>query len=190
MAVESSAVGAGAAAGTSGDQRLKAGQLSLPNCFALSAAVMAPVHRRDPERAGRGARTGRARCRSRSCSRSSVPRFRRQHGHPVRQDGCRRAGSFYTFCSHALGSGAGFYTGWLYFGRIRDAHRSACSRPTARSCTPTCATPVERQRPGGSSASILLARSACFSLRSDQDLGAARPDPARLRDVHLRSCSR
>ena len=43
MAVESSAVGAGAAAGTSGGQRLKAGQLSLPNCVALSAAVMAPV---------------------------------------------------------------------------------------------------------------------------------------------------
>ncbi|MEP6811982.1 MAG: APC family permease [Actinomycetota bacterium] len=25
------------------------------------------------------------------------------------------SGSFYTFCSHGLGSGAGFFTGWLYF---------------------------------------------------------------------------
>lgn len=114
MAVESSAAGSGVGAGTSGGQRLKGGQLSLPNCVALSAAVMAPVIAvilNAPAAAanGQGALplaflvafigTGFVAV--------AVVQFARR---------LPSSGLFYTYVSHALGGGAGFYTGWLYFG--------------------------------------------------------------------------
>ncbi len=99
--------------GAAPGQRLKAGQLSLPNCVALSAAVMAPVIAvilNAPAAAanGQGALplafllafvgTGFVAV--------TVVQFARR---------LPSAGLFYNYVSHALGGGAGFYTGWLYF---------------------------------------------------------------------------
>lgn len=94
-------------------QRLQKGILSLPNCVAISAAVMAPVIAvilNAPAAAGNaGAALPLAflvAFVAIAFVANSVIQFTRR---------LPSSGSFYTFCSHGLGSGAGFFTGWLYF---------------------------------------------------------------------------
>lgn len=99
---------------TSGDgQRLQKGVLTLPNCVALSAAVMAPVIAVILNAPAAAPNAGAALPLSFIVSfvaiafvANSVIQFTRR---------LPSSGSFYTFCSHGLGSGAGFFTGWLYF---------------------------------------------------------------------------
>lgn len=114
MAVDASAAsGVDVRAGAGGTQRLQKGQLSLPNCVALSAAVMAPVIAvilNAPAAATNGQAaiplaflvafigTGFVAV--------AVVQFARR---------LPSSGLFYNYVSHALGGGAGFYTGWLYF---------------------------------------------------------------------------
>ena len=94
--------------------RLARGILSLRNCLALSAAVMAPVLAVILNAPAAGADAG--------------PRFPLAFllafiaalfvGNTVIEFAKKlpTAGSFYTFCSRALGSLAGFFTGWMYAG--------------------------------------------------------------------------
>jgi amino acid transporter len=110
-------VDVGAAGGTvssdAGAQRLKKGQLTLPNCIALSAALMAPVLAvllNAPAAASNSqgalplsfliAFIGIA------FVANTVVQFSRR---------LPSSGLFYNYVSHGLGGGAGFYTGWLYF---------------------------------------------------------------------------
>ena len=103
-----------APASTSGDgQRLQKGVLTLPNCVALSAAVMAPVIAVILNAPAAAPNAGAALPLSFIVSfvaiafvANSVIQFTRR---------LPSSGSFYTFCSHGLGSAAGFFTGWLYF---------------------------------------------------------------------------
>jgi amino acid transporter len=101
-----------AAPGTTG-HRLQKGQLSLPNCVALSAAVMAPVIAviLNAPAAAPNAGAGLplsfiAAFIATGFVANSVIQFTRR---------LPSSGSFYTFVSHGLGGGAGFFTGWLYF---------------------------------------------------------------------------
>ncbi|MHB1567655.1 MAG: APC family permease [Solirubrobacteraceae bacterium] len=113
MSVDAS-VAKGQAAADDQPQRLRKGHLTLPNCVALSAAVMAPVIAvilNAPAAAANGqggiplafliafVGTG--------FVANTVVQFSRR---------LPSSGLFYTYCSHGLGGGAGFYTGWLYFG--------------------------------------------------------------------------
>src|SRR5471032_572425 len=95
-------------------QRLLKGQLSLPNCVALSAAVMAPVLAVILNAPAAGPQAGAALPLSFLVAfiacffvASTVIQFTKR---------LPSSGSFYTFCSHGLGGGAGFFTGWLYGG--------------------------------------------------------------------------
>jgi amino acid transporter len=94
-------------------QRLQKGILSLPNCIALSAAVMAPViavilnaPAAAPNGGGALALAFIVAFIAIAFVANSVIQFSRR---------LPSSGSFYTFVSHGLGSGAGFFTGWLYF---------------------------------------------------------------------------
>jgi amino acid transporter len=96
-----------------GAARLQKGQLSLPNCIALSAAVMAPVIAviLNAPAAAPNAGAGLplsflAAFIATALVANSVIEFARR---------LPSSGSFYTFVSHGLGGGAGFFTGWLYF---------------------------------------------------------------------------
>ena len=93
--------------------RLRKGQLSLPNCIALSAAVMAPVIAviLNAPAAAPNAGAGLplsflAAFIATAFVANSVIQFTRR---------LPSSGSFYTFYSHGLGGAAGFFTGWLYF---------------------------------------------------------------------------
>jgi amino acid transporter len=104
---------ASAPASTDDGQRLQKGILTLPNCVALSAAVMAPVIAVILNAPAAAPNAGAALPLSFLVSfiavafvANSVIQFTRR---------LPSSGSFYTFCSHGLGSGAGFFTGWLYF---------------------------------------------------------------------------
>ncbi len=95
-------------------QRLLKGQLSLPNCVALSAAVMAPViavilnaPAAAPVAEGGLPLSFLAAFIGTAFVANTVVQFARR---------LPSSGLFYNYCSHALGGGAGFYTGWLYFG--------------------------------------------------------------------------
>ena len=95
-----------------GSQRLQKGQLSLPNCIALSAAVMAPVLAVILNAPAAGPQAGPALPLSFLIAfiacffvANTVIQFTKR---------LPSSGSFYTFCSHGLGGGAGFFTGWLY----------------------------------------------------------------------------
>ena len=106
MAVDSPVTEAGAA-------RLQKGQLSLPNCIAISAAVMAPVIAVILNAPSAAPNAGAALPLSflgafiaTAFVANTVIEFTRR---------LPSSGSFYTFCSHGLGGGAGFFTGWLYF---------------------------------------------------------------------------
>jgi amino acid transporter len=106
-----------ASVGSGGDvqsgQRLLKGQLSLPNCVALSAAVMAPVIAvilNAPAAASVG-QAGLplaflAAFIATGFVANTVVQFSRR---------LPSSGLFYNYCSHALGGGGGFFTGWLYF---------------------------------------------------------------------------
>ena len=93
--------------------RLQKGVLSIPNAVALSAAAMAPVLAVVLNAPGAGPHAGAAlplafliafiAC---LLVGNSVVQFARH---------LPSAGSFYTFNSAGLGSGAGFYTGWLFW---------------------------------------------------------------------------
>ncbi|HZO79160.1 MAG TPA: APC family permease [Solirubrobacteraceae bacterium] len=94
-------------------QRLQKGQLSLPNCFALSAALMAPVIAVILNAPAAGPNSQGALPLSFLVAfvgtlfvANTVVQFSRR---------LPSSGLFYNYCSHALGGGAGFYTGWLYF---------------------------------------------------------------------------
>jgi len=94
-------------------ERLQKGQLSLRNCVALSAAVMAPVIAvilNAPAAAGNGGAALPLAFLVAFIAIAfvavSVIEFSRR---------LPTSGSFYTFVSHGLGGGAGFFTGWLYF---------------------------------------------------------------------------
>jgi amino acid transporter len=94
-------------------QRLQGGQLSLPNCVALSAAVMAPVIAVILNAPAAAPNSGAGLPLSflvafigTAFVANTVIQFTRR---------LPSSGSFYTFCSHGLGGGAGFFTGWLYF---------------------------------------------------------------------------
>lgn len=113
MSVDASAATGPGAVAAAEPQRLLKGQLSLPNCVALSAAVMAPVIAvilNAPAAAGNAqaalplsflaAFIGTA------FVANTVVQFSRR---------LPSSGLFYNYCSHALGGGAGFFTGWLYF---------------------------------------------------------------------------
>ena len=111
MATEPAVVGGDSAA--SQTQRLKRGQLSLPNCLALSAAVMAPVIAVILNAPAAGPNSQGALPLSFLVAfvatlfvANTVVQFSRR---------LPSSGLFYNYCSHALGGGAGFYTGWLYF---------------------------------------------------------------------------
>jgi amino acid transporter len=113
MGAETELAGTSAAStGTSGP-RLQKGQLSLTNCIALSAAVMAPVIAVILNAPAAAPNSGAALPLSFLVAfvatvfvGNSVIQFTRR---------LPSSGSFYTFCSHGLGAGAGFFTGWLYF---------------------------------------------------------------------------
>jgi amino acid transporter len=94
--------------------RLAKDILSLPNCLALSAAVMAPVLAVILNAPAGGADAGAALPFAFLLAfiaalfvGNTVIEFAKK---------LSSAGSFYTFCSRAMGSLAGFFTGWLYAG--------------------------------------------------------------------------
>ena len=103
------------ATGTSGQQaRLEKNILSLPNCIALSAAVMGPVLAVVLNAPAAGPSTGGALPLAFLIALivcmfvgNSVAQFARV---------LPSAGSFYTYVSRSLGGGAGFFTGWMFFG--------------------------------------------------------------------------
>jgi amino acid transporter len=106
-------VAPGAASTQTPGVRLKKGQLSLPNCVALSAAVMAPVIAviLNAPAAAPNAGAGLPLAFlvafiATAFVANTVIQFTRR---------LPSSGSFYTFASHGLGGGAGFFTGWLYF---------------------------------------------------------------------------
>jgi amino acid transporter len=112
MAVEAS-VARGGGSAERGTQRLQKGQLSLPNCVALSAAVMAPViavilnaPAAAPTAQGGLPLSFLAAFVGTAFVANTVVQFARR---------LPSSGLFYNYCSHALGGGAGFFTGWLYF---------------------------------------------------------------------------
>jgi amino acid transporter len=112
MSVDASVAG-GQAVAREGGPRLQKGQLSLPNCVALSAAVMAPVIAviLNAPAAAPNAQAGLplsflAAFIGTAFVANTVVQFARR---------LPSSGLFYNYCSHALGGGAGFYTGWLYF---------------------------------------------------------------------------
>jgi amino acid transporter len=93
-------------------QQLEKGILSLRNCLALSAAVMAPVLAVILNAPAGGADAGAALPFAFLLAfiaalfvGNTVIEFAKK---------LPTAGSFYTFCSRSLGSLAGFFTGWLY----------------------------------------------------------------------------
>lgn len=92
---------------------LQGGVLTLKNCLALSAAVMAPVLAVILNAPAAGASAGKA------LPIAFLLAFIAALfvGNTVIEFAKRlpSAGSFYTFCSRSLGSRAGFFTGWLYF---------------------------------------------------------------------------
>ena len=92
---------------------LQGGVLTLKNCLALSAAVMAPVLAVILNAPAAGASAGKA------LPVAFLLAFIAALfvGNTVIEFAKRlpSAGSFYTFCSRSLGSRAGFFTGWLYF---------------------------------------------------------------------------
>jgi amino acid transporter len=111
MASTSSSAAAVPAASSAG-QRLQKGILTLPNCVALSAAVMAPVLAVILNAPAAGPQSGAALPLSFLVAfvacffvANTVIQFTKR---------LSSSGSFYTFCSHGLGGGAGFFTGWLY----------------------------------------------------------------------------
>jgi len=94
--------------------QLARGILSMRNCLALSAAVMAPVLAVILNAPAAGADAGAALPVAFLLAfvaalfvGNTVIEFAKK---------LPTAGSFYTFCSRALGSLAGFFTGWLYAG--------------------------------------------------------------------------
>jgi amino acid transporter len=94
--------------------QLAKGILSLRNCLALSAAVMAPVLAVILNAPAGGADAGAALPFAFLLAfiaalfvGNTVIEFAKK---------LSSAGSFYTFCSRAMGSMAGFFTGWLYAG--------------------------------------------------------------------------
>lgn len=93
--------------------RLEKGVLTLPNCIALSAAVMAPVLAVILNAPAAGPVAGSAlpiaflvAFVAAAFVANTVIEFAKR---------LPSSGSFYTFCSNSLGPGAGFFTGWLYF---------------------------------------------------------------------------
>src|SRR6202042_3879725 len=97
-----------------GNPRLARNILSLPNCLALSAALMAPVLAVILNAPAGGADAGAALPLAFLIAfiaalfvGNTVIEFAKK---------LSSAGSFYTFCSRAMGSLAGFFTGWLYAG--------------------------------------------------------------------------
>jgi amino acid transporter len=95
-----------------GEAKLEKGILSLKNCLALSAAVMAPVLAVILNAPAGGADAGGALPFAFLLAfvaalfvGNTVIEFAKK---------LPSAGSFYTFCSKSLGSLAGFFTGWLY----------------------------------------------------------------------------
>jgi amino acid transporter len=100
-------------AGTTG-ARLQKNVLSLPNCIALSVAVMGPVLAVVLNAPAAGPSTGAALPLAFLVSLilivfvgNTVVQFARV---------LPSAGSFYTYSANGLGGGAGFFTGWLFFG--------------------------------------------------------------------------
>ncbi|MEA2281889.1 MAG: hypothetical protein QOK21_2496 [Solirubrobacteraceae bacterium] len=113
MAADTPVAPAGAASAATAGQRLQKGQLTVVNCVALSAAVMAPVIAvilNAPAAASSGGAglplSFLAAFIATAFVANTVIQFSRR---------LPSSGSFYTFCSHGLGGGAGFFTGWLYF---------------------------------------------------------------------------
>lgn len=114
MAAEGMAADAAAGAGQpAAGQRLQKNILSMPNCIALSAAVMAPVIAVILNAPAAAPNAGAALPLSflvgfvaALLTANTVIQFSRR---------LPSSGLFYNFVSHGLGGGAGFFTGWLYF---------------------------------------------------------------------------
>jgi amino acid transporter len=113
MAVESSVLDGGKAQDKPGSPQRLRGQLTLPNCVALSAAVMAPViavilnaPAAAADSQGALPLSFLAAFIGTAFIANTVIQFSRR---------LPSSGLFYNYCSHALGGGAGFFTGWLYF---------------------------------------------------------------------------
>jgi amino acid transporter len=94
--------------------RLQKNVLSLPNCIALSVAVMGPVLAVVLNAPAAGPSTGAALPLAFLVSLiliifvgNTVVQFARV---------LPSSGSFYTYAANGLGGGAGFFTGWLFFG--------------------------------------------------------------------------
>src|SRR2546430_4796938 len=94
--------------------RLQKNVLSLPNCIALSVALMGPVLAVVLNAPAAGPQAGAALPLSFLVALivimfvgNTVVQFARV---------LPSAGSFYTFTSRGLGGSAGFFTGWLFFG--------------------------------------------------------------------------
>jgi amino acid transporter len=107
------ATGGTAASETTGQQRLLGGQLSMPNCIALSAAVMAPVIAvvlNAPAAAPNGQGALPLSFLAAFVGTAFVAVVVIQFSKRLPSSGL-----FYTYNGHALGGGAGFYTGWAYF---------------------------------------------------------------------------
>ena len=99
--------------GDSHEPQLERGILTVKNCIALSAAVMAPVIAVVLNAPAAGASAGAAlpvafllAFIAALLVGNTVIEFAKK---------VPSAGSFYTFCSKSLGTGVGFLTGWLYF---------------------------------------------------------------------------
>ena len=99
---------------TTNEPRLRRNNLSLPNAIALSAALMGPVLAVILNAPAAGPSAGSALVLAFLISMivclftgNTLIQFARQ---------LPSSGSFYTFTSRGLGSGAGFFTGWLFFG--------------------------------------------------------------------------
>lgn len=99
---------------TSSEPRLRRNNLGLANCIALSVALMGPVLAVILNAPAAGPSAGSALVLAFLISMfvclftgSSLVQFARH---------LPSSGSFYTFTSRGLGSGAGFFTGWLFFG--------------------------------------------------------------------------
>jgi len=113
-ATEPAPTGSGTVQAGDSKPQLARGILSLRNCLALSAAVMAPVLAVILNAPAAGADAGAALPVAFLLAfiaalfvGNTVIEFAKK---------LPTAGSFYTFCSRALGSLAGFFTGWMYAG--------------------------------------------------------------------------
>ena len=171
-----------AAPGDRQNPQLARNILSLRNCLALSAAVMAPVLAVILNAPAGGADAGAALPFAFLLAfiaalfvGNTVIEFAKK---------LSSAGSFYTFCSRAMGSLAGFFTGWLYAGAFVVLTVGLFTANGAFLHTYLQST-FSWNVPWWILGIILLGDRDDALGPQHQDLGPAGPDPARPGDAHL-----